>query len=307
MKIVVANDGTGDFESVQQAINSVKPDTYAEIFIKNGYYFEKVVLDKPNITLTGEDAENTVIVYNDSAYRKDEKGEPLGTMRTATFEITRNAENTVLKELTIQNSAGYGKIVGQAVALASGGDKTTVINCRLIARQDTLMLPPCFKEAAKNPDLYIRQYFENCYIEGDVDFIFGGAAAMFKNCELFCTRRPTGYNCFITAASTPENADFGMVFTDCTVGGNAEPHTVYLGRPWTPGAKTVFINTKASDVLNPAVWSKWGKKAQHPAACYAQNSFTDKTQVADWTYILDDKDISVYTIENIFKGWQPKI
>ena len=305
MQITVAKDDSGNFETVQEAINSVPAGESAEIFIKDGYYFEKVILDKPNISIFGESSDNTVIVYNDCAYRRDENGELLGTFKTATFERTPNAKNTVLHGPTIQNSAGYGKVVGQAVALNSSGDMTSVKNCRLIARQDTLMLPPCYIEAQEDPDIYIRQYFENCYIEGDVDFIFGGAAAVFKNCILFCKHRPVGYNCYITAASTPANAEFGLVFFDCTVDGDADEHTVFLGRPWLPSAKTVFINTKATNVLNPEIWSKWGKTILHNAACYAQNSFTDSTAVADWTDILSEKDTEKYTLDNIFKDWRP--
>ncbi|MBQ9604610.1 MAG: pectin methylesterase, partial [Firmicutes bacterium] len=212
MRITVAKDETGDFKTVREAIASVNADSGAEIFIKNGYYFEKVIIDKPNITIIGEDIEKTVIIYNDSALRLNDKGEPLGTYGTATLEATANAVNTRIENLTIENSAGYGKIVGQAVALSAGGDRSVFKKLRLIGRQDTLMLPPCFREAQEKPDLYVRQYFEDCYIEGDVDFIFGGAAAVFKNCDIFCKHRPIGYNCFITAACTPENLPYGFVF-----------------------------------------------------------------------------------------------
>lgn len=301
MRITVAKDNTGDFASLQQAIDNAEAGS--EIFVRSGYYFEKIVLDKPDITITGENRETCVIIYNDCALRKDENGEELGTYKTATLEVTKKAENTLIRSLTIENSAGYGKIVGQAVALNIGADKTTVKDCRLIARQDTLMFWPCYKEAMDDPDIYMRSYFENCYIEGDVDFIFGGAAALFDHCSIYCKHRPAGYNCFITAACTPANAEYGFVFKDCDIDGDAEKGTAYLGRPWLPSAKTVFINTKAGDVLSPQVWSKWGKNAQHNAACYAQNSFTDKTAVADWTDIIDDKETEKYTAKNIFKDW----
>ena len=302
MKIIAAKDNTGDFDTVQAAIDSVKEGESAEIFVKNGFYFEKVVIDKPNITITGESAENTVIVYNDCALRKNDKGEYLGTFATSTVEVTQNAPNTIIQNVTIENSAGYGKIVGQAVALNAGGDRSVFRKCRLIARQDTLMMIPCFIEAQENPDMYIRQYFEDCYIEGDVDFIFGGATAVFRNCDIFCKHRPIGYNCYVTAACTPENIDYGFVFFNCRIDGEAEKGTAYLGRPWLPSARTVFIDTEATDVLSPDVWSKWGKDRQHNAACYAQNSF--KT-AADWTDILSDEDIKEYTVENIFKDWRP--
>lgn len=305
MRLIVGKDKTDDFDSVQAAIDSINTAEGAEIFIKNGYYFEKVILDKPNVRLIGEDKEKTVIIYNDCALRKDDSGEFLGTFKTATFEITKKAENTHIQNLTIENSAGYGKIVGQAVALNSSGDKSVFKDCRFIARQDTVMLPPCYIEAQEDPDIYIRQYFENCYIEGDVDFIFGGSTAVFKNCDIFCTHRPVGFNCFITAASTPANAEYGLVFMGCRIDGAAEKGTVYLGRPWLPSARTVFIDTEATDVLSPQIWSKWGKNARHDAACYAQNSFTDKAKVADWTDIMTVDDVKNYTLDKIFKGWTP--
>lgn len=307
MKITVAKDKSGDFESIRAAVNSIETDDGAEIFIKNGFYFEKIVLDKPNVTFIGEDMEKTVIVYNDCALRLDEKGEPLGTFVTATFDVTEKAVNTRIENLTIQNSAGYGKIVGQAVALSAGGDKSVFKRLRLLARQDTLMLPPVIFEAMEKPDYYVRQYFEDCYIEGDVDFIFGGAAAVFKNCDIFCKYRPVGYNCFITAACTPENVPYGLVFFDCRIDGECERNTAYLGRPWLPSARTVFINTTAAEgVLNPEIWSRWGKTRLHDAACYAQNSFTDKEKVAAWTDIYNDEQVKEFTLEKIFNGWIPQ-
>ena len=301
-KITVGKDNTGDFDTIRAAVDSV--DGKAEIFIKNGFYFEKVIIDKPDVVLTGEDRENTVIVYNDCALRKKENGEFMDTFETASVEVRQNAVNTRIENLTIQNSAGYGKIVGQAVALNVMADKTVVKNCRLIARQDTLMLWPCFKEALADPDIYVRSYFENCYIEGDVDFIFGGACAVFKNCDIFCKHRPVGYNCYVTAACTPANLKHGLVFFDCSIDGDADSGTVYLGRPWTEGAKTVFINTKASDVLSKDIWSKWGKTIQHDPSLYAQNSFDAGFDVPAWSKLLSDAETKEYTPENILGDWE---
>ena len=222
-RIIVAKDNSGDFDTLRAALDNISCESEkAEIYVKNGFYFEKVIIDRPNITIKGEDKNETVIIYNDCALRKDSSGEYLGTFATASVEVRPNAVNTVFDNLTIHNNAGYGKIVGQAVALNIMADKTIVKNCRLIARQDTLMLWPCFKEALDDPDIYVRSYFENCYIEGDVDFIFGGAVSIFKNCDIFCTHRPKGYSCYVTAACTPANLKHGVVFFDCRIGGDAE-------------------------------------------------------------------------------------
>ena len=305
-KIIVAKDETGDFDTLCAALESVSGETESvEIFVKKGAYFEKVIIDRPNVTIKGEDKDETVIVYNDCALRKDEKGEYLGTFATASLEVRPTAVNTVLDNLTVQNSAGYGKVVGQAVALNIMADKAVVKNCRLIARQDTLMLWPCFQEALADPDIYLRSYFENCYIEGDVDFIFGGAVSVFKNCDIFCTHRPEGYSCYVTAACTPANLKHGFVFFDCNISGDAEKGSVYLGRPWTEGAKTVFIDTKATDVLCPELWSKWGKTRQHDPSFYAQNSFKDFFDAPEWTEVLSDEQTKEYTLENIFGDWTP--
>ncbi len=305
-KIIVAKDGAGDFDTLCGALDSIADSTdNAEIFLKNGFYFEKVVIDRPNVTIKGEDKNETVIVYNDCALRKNEKGEYLGTFATATLEIGKNAVNTVLDNITVQNSAGYGKVVGQAVALNAAADRTVVKNCRLIARQDTLMLWPGFREALEDPGIYTRCYFENCYIEGDVDFIFGGATAVFKNCDIYCKHRPTGYDCFITAACTPADIKYGFVFFDCRIDGDAEKGTAYLGRPWTEGARTVFINTAATDVLNRSLWSKWNKNRLHDAAFYAQNSFDAGFDIPEWTRLLTNDEVKDFTLENIFKDWIP--
>ena len=106
----------------------------------------------------------------------------------------------------------------------------------------------------------LRHYFENCYVKGDVDFIFGSATAVFNKCEIYSNDRKEEVNGYITAASTPEGVKFGYVFIDCKLTSDAEPKSVYLGRPWRDFARTVFINTWMGDHIKDEGWHNWNKE-----------------------------------------------
>lgn len=145
--------------------------------------------------------------------------------------------------------------VGQAVALWIAGDKARFLNCRMLGFQDTLYT---YGKGS-------RQYFYKCFISGTVDFIFGSATAIFKECEIFC--KMPGY---ITAASTPDTTKYGYVFMNCKLGGSAPDGTVYLGRPWRPAAKTVFLNCELSSVIKAEGWHNWSKESNEKTAFYAE-------------------------------------
>src|ERR1044072_1384476 len=141
--------------------------------------------------------------------------------------------------LTIQNTAGR---VGQAVALHVEGDRATIKNCRLLGNQDTLYL------ATESS----RQYYQDCYIEGTTDFIFGEATVVFQNCTI-----KSLINSYITAAATRPNQQFGFVFFNCKLIADTSATKVYLGRPWRPFAKTVFINCELGSHIVPEGWNPW--------------------------------------------------
>ena len=202
--LIVSQDNTGEYSSVREAYDSIKYGEEATIFVKKGAYFEKLVFEKPNITLKGEGRDNTVIRYNDCAKRAGSDPAIESTFSTATLHITPEGENFCMEDICIENCAGYGKIVGQAVALYLDADKSIVKNCSLKGFQDTLFNGPCPFDDGEVHNVVRRQYFKACYIEGDVDFIFGGGVVVFSGCEIFSKQRPDGYNGYVTAACTEE-------------------------------------------------------------------------------------------------------
>lgn len=292
--IVVAQDGSGDYKTVQEAINAV-PDfrkLSTVIFIKNGTYKEKLNLSgsKKMIKLVGESVEKTILTFDDFASRKNSFGEEMGTSGSASFYVYGDGFSA--EHITFANTAGP---VGQAVALWLAGDKLSFINCRMLGFQDTLYT---FGPGS-------RQYFKNCYIEGTVDFIFGASTAIFDGCTVFC-KKGEG---FITASSAPDSTKFGYVFLNCKIEGDAAEESYYLGRPWRPYAKSVFIHCILGRMIKPEGWDHWGNESNQKTAYYAeyQNSGPGASTLkrAEWSHQLTHEEVEQYTLNNIFRGWNP--
>ncbi|KQC01257.1 pectinesterase family protein [Pedobacter sp. Hv1] len=291
---VVAADGSGNFKTVQEAINAV-PDfrkTTTTILIKNGIYKEKLNLSasKQMVKIIGESVEKTILTFDDWAQRKNAFGEEKGTSGSASFYIYGSqfsAEN-----ITFQNTAGP---IGQAVALFVAGDKAKFTNCRMLGFQDTLYT---YGYAS-------RQYYYKCYIEGTVDFIFGSSTAVFEECEIFCKK--AGY---ITASSSPDTSKYGYVFIKSKITGDAPEGSYYLGRPWRPYAKAVFIQCDLGKMIKAEGWDNWGKTTNEKTAFYAEYQNTGpganlKGRVA-WSHQLNETTIQEYSLLKILNGWNPK-
>ncbi|WP_372648126.1 pectinesterase family protein [Draconibacterium sp.] len=292
---VVAKDGSGDFETVQEAIDAV-PDfrkNRTTIFIKKGIYKEKLVLpaSKTLVTFIGENLENTVLTYDDYASKKNRFGEEIGTTGSTSFYIF--GEGFIAQNITFENSAGP---VGQAVAVRIESDKVAFFNCRFLGYQDTLY------PHGRNS----RQYYKNCYIEGTVDFIFGWSTAVFEDCTIFC--KTAGY---ITAPSTEESTKYGFVFLNCDITGNAPENSFYLGRPWRPYGKSVFIGCKLGNHIKPEGWHNWRDPEKEKTAYFAEynnngQGAETKNRVA-WSHQLSDAEAEEYSVENIFGNWAEEL
>jgi pectinesterase len=253
--LTVAQDGTGDFKTVQEAIMAV-PDfrnSPTVISIKAGIYKEKIILpsSKTHVWLIGEDAATTVLTYDDYASSLNRFGEPMGTSASSSFYIFGN--DFYAYNLTFENSAGP---VGQAVAVRVSSDRVIFEKCRFLGHQDTLY-------AAGEGS---RQYYKDCYIEGTTDFIFGAAAAIFENCQIHSKMGGK----YITAASTPEKQVHGFVFFQCKLTGDSPSGTVFLGRPWRPFAQTVFIQSELGAHVAPQGWHNWNKGEAEKTVHYAE-------------------------------------
>ncbi len=247
--IVVAADGSGEFTTVQEAVNSIRAymsdTTY--MFIKNGIYREKVVIPSwvTNLKMTGESAENTVITWNDHAKIRN-----MGTFRT--YTIWMQGVGFTAENITFENNAEQ---LGQAVAVHVDGDRAIFRNCRLLGNQDTLL----------TANQESRQYYENCYIEGTTDFIFGPATAWFERCHIHSKK-----NSYITAASTVEGHEYGYVFNRCRLTAADTITKVYLGRPWRPFAATLFMRCELGSHILPAGWHNWDNPQNERTARYAE-------------------------------------
>lgn len=283
--LIVAKDGSGDYTTIQAAIDATKafPPERKSIYIKKGTYHEKVKVHAWNnlLSIIGEDAESTIITYDD--YFKKINRDRNSTFMTWTLLVQGN--DCIMKNLTIQNTAGA---VGQALALSVEADRCSFENIRILGHQDALYA------AGQN----CRQYYKNCYIEGTTDFIFGAATALFEDCTI-----NSKSNSYITAASTPKGAKFGYVFLNCKITAEEGIEKVSLGRPWRDYAKVVFINCELGAHIKPQGWNNWNKTNRDQTAFYAEyNNYgpgANTENRLDWTHQLKRRAAKKYTKNNI--------
>lgn len=291
------------------------PDEPVCIRLAPGVYREKLVFDIPGLLLEGEDPARTVLCYGDYAKKQMPDGSSYGTFRTASVRI--DADDFTAKNITFENTAGSGPEIGQALALYAEGDRLIFDNCRLLGGQDTLFTAPLpLKEIQpggfKGPKEFAprrpgRHYYRRCFLCGDVDFIFGGAAAYFEKCEIFSKNRGQEINGFVTAASTPEGQTYGYVFDRCRFTGDCQPESVYLGRPWRDHAKTVILNSYLGAHIRREGWHDWDKPAAHETAFYAEfgnyGEGADPAARAEWSHQLTAEEAKEYTRENVLGEW----
>ena len=303
----------GPFQTIQEAIDSVPSGRSGPVTIRvpAGFFHERISITKPDIILEGAGADKTVISGNLGAFEILEDGLKRGTFRTQTVFV--HADNVTIRNLTIENTAGPGRIAGQAIALYADGDRLTFKNLRLLGNQDTLFTGPLpEKEMEKGgfrgplefaPRIPGRHHYVNCYIEGNIDFIFGGAMAFFDNCEIFCRDPEPGSRenrtvSYITAASTPEGQKYGYVFRYCRLTSDAPPGSCYLGRPWREHARTVFLCCEMGAHISPEGWHDWGKKSARDTVCYAEYNSSGpgapENRRVPWSRILTEEEASVF-------------
>ena len=289
--IVVSRDGTGNFRTLQEAIESARAfmDYTVTIYVKNGVYKEKVIVPSwvENIDIIGEDRDKTIITYDDHANINK-----MGTFRTYTVKV--EGSDITFKNLTIENNAAQ---LGQAVALHTEGDRLKFINCRILGNQDTIYT------GAK----FTRLYFKDCYIDGTTDFIFGPSTALFENCMIHSKR-----NSYVTAASTPKEAKYGYIFKHCKLTAEPGVDKVYLGRPWRPYAYTLFIECELGKHIVLAGWHNWGKQSNEETARYMEYKNTGEganpSERVAWSKQLTKKEAEAVTVDAIFgtqSNWNP--
>lgn len=309
-------------DSIAAALGSLssRPAGPVRIHLASGTYHEKLVIQRPHLSFIGESAKDTIIAYDDYAKFIMPDGSKRGTFRS--YTVLLDTHDVTMENLTIANLAAPRKKAGQAVALYADGDRLVFKNCRFTGNQDTLFtgpLPPAPKEPGGftgpkefAPRINGRQLYDNCYICGNVDFIFGSATAYFRSCHIEAVAEGTfgskegeppvcGY---ITAASTPKGQAYGYVFDHCNItGSGCPPESVYLGRPWRNYAKTVFLNCTMDSCIHPAGFHDWKKPEAHETVYYAEYNSLGEGGVcrnrAPFTHILTDSEAEYYAIDKV--------
>lgn len=296
------------------------------IHIGAGVYREKLVVSRPNVTFLGENRDSTILVFGQGALDLMEDGTKRGTFRTASVRI--DAFDFTAKHITFQNDAGYGHTVGQALALYVDADRCYFEDCAMIGSQDTLFTAPLPMHEAKpggftgpgefTPRVMGRHLYRRCFLQGDVDFLFGSAIAYFESCEIYSKKPedrkpPRDPNAeivygYITAASTHQGTPFGYVLKDCRLTSDCPPATVYLGRPWREYAKTVFLNCEMGAHIHPLGWKDWDKPHGHfyygEYHSYGPGAAPEKR--VDFSCQLTEEEAAEYTLENVLNGWIPE-
>lgn len=325
--MIVDINGSGDFTSIQSALDSIPENntTPITIFIKNGIYEEKLYTSVPYISLIGENPSETIVTYSDYAKKELPDGSTYNTFNS--YSAYFGGHDFYAENITFANASGCGSEVGQAIAVYADADKMMFKNCRFIGHQDTLFTGPLptnplpkglnllkpvlgFGREYTTP---IRQYYQQCFIQGDVDFIFGSATAVFSECELFCNYRPGNeFSAYVAAPSTIPKSEFGYVFLDCYITGAADDDSVVLGRPWREHAKVSYIRCELDALIKKCGWNDWSSEERRNTATFEEfGNFGVGASNADrlsWVTASEETPESFvkYTLENIFKDWTPQ-
>lgn len=291
--LVVAKDGSGDFFTVQEAINAVpdyRKNARTTILIKEDSYKEKVIIpaSKNAVSLIGQG--EVKITYDDYASKPNIFGENKGTSGSSSCYIY--APDFYAENITFENTSGP---VGQAVACFVSADRAYFKKCRFLGFQDTLYT---YGKGC-------RQYYDECYIEGTVDFIFGWSTAVFNRCHIHSIG-----NGYITAPSTDKGQKYGYVFYNCEITANSDVDKVYLSRPWRPYAQAVFIQCNMGKHILPEGWDNWRNKNNEKTVFYAE--YKSKGEGANpgkrVAYSKQLKNTEGYSIEEVLSGndgWNP--
>lgn len=274
--IVVAQDGTGDFTTVEEAFNAVPRSATKQtvIYVKNGIYNEQITSRSTNFTLIGQNVDSTIITSNPTHGRTG--------FGSATLKL--GSKDIIFLNITIENSYGVGN---QAEAVAAG-DAQQYAHCRFIGFQDT------YYSGSK------RQYLKDCLIIGAVDYIFGGSATIFESCQIHNLRDRS----WITAASTPNNQRFGYVFQNCWITGKYGVKDVYFGRPWQAYPKVLFRECYLADIMHPLGWhNTWYTNPLSNVQFYEYKNYgpgSDISQRIDYSRQITDEEATSYVMDTIF-------
>ena len=282
---VVAKDGSGDFFTVGEAIAAIPDYCGAEtrIVVCEGLYREKIAIPatKRNVVLEGRGA--ATISWGSYASEIGATGHSTGTSGSSTVYF--GGDHWQVRNLAFENTAGR---VGQAVAVQCLGTDLHFCGCRFLGNQDTLYLHGRGNCDGRKIDENSVCTFEECYVEGTTDFIFGAAAALFVRCEI-----RSKADSYITAASTCLGQTAGFVFLDCRLTADEGVEACYLGRPWRDHAQTCFLFCELGSHIRPEGWHDWNKPRAHKTARYGEFGCTGPGSATDarvkWSHCLSSR------------------
>ncbi|KAF5178562.1 Pectinesterase/pectinesterase inhibitor [Thalictrum thalictroides] len=300
--LVVAKDGSGNFTTITDAVNAAPNSTKRfVIHIKAGGYFEnvEVVKKKQMIMFVGDGLGKTVIKASRNAV------DGWTTYQSATLAVV--GDGFIARDLTVENAAGPYK--HQAVALRSTADQSAFYRCSFVGYQDTLYVHT------------YRQFYKDCDIYGTIDFIFGNAAAVLQNCNLYARRpNPNQQNIFTAQGREDCNQNTGISIISCKVAAAADLLPVksqfktYLGRPWKNCSRTVFINSQLDDLVDPKGWLEWNGTFALDTLYYGEymnrgpgSNTSNRVTWPGYRVINSSAEASQFTVANFLQGdqWLP--
>ena len=299
-------NGIKTYKTITSAVESIskKNTERVVIYIKNGTYKEKLTIESPYISLIGEDSENTILTYDVANGTTKPGGGTYGTSGSASVTVKSKAVGFTAENLTIENAfKETGADNEQAVALNNQADQSIFVNCRFIGNQDTLLADASSSSPA-------RQYYYKCYIEGDVDFIFGRAQAVFNDCDIASLNRNSkSNNGYITAADTWDSDSYGYLIMNSRLIGldNIAANTVSLGRPWRPSSQTrtmtpavTYVNCYMGDHITSKGWEDMGESLASTSRFYEYGSYGPGAKLSETRNVLSNNQATNYTMSRVF-------
>lgn len=313
MQMFILNIGKNDnchYRTIQDGLNAVPYDEPACLVLEPGVYEEKVFLEKRYVILQGAGQDKTVIRWHDGGKLPHADGRNTGTFRS--YTLFAGGGRVELADLTVENAAGSGETAGQALALYADAAQLVAQRVTLRGRQDTLFLAPLpaneriaggfYGPRAFTPRRLTCAGFDQCTIYGDVDFIFGGGDAVFRDCRIVSLDKGQPVNGYVTAPSG-EGDGLGLVFDRCRFEGEGcATGTVFLGRPWRAAGRTTILNCQLGDHLHPALWDDWDNPQAHQERGFAVDDPAGFF-VPNWTQVLTAEQANILT-ERAQRHWE---
>ncbi|XP_077245102.1 plant invertase/pectin methylesterase inhibitor superfamily [Tasmannia lanceolata] len=303
---VVAKDGSGNYKTINEAVAALAQRRHRRpprvvVYVKSGVYAENVGIGggMKNVMFVGDGIDRTVITGNRSVR------DGFTTLRSATFGVS--GDGFWARDMTFENTAGPAK--HQAVALRVGSDLSAFYRCSFRGYQDTLLVQS------------LRQFYRDCHIYGTIDFIFGNAAAVFQNCDIY-VRRPMDHQSNMITAQGRDgpHENTGISIHGCRVAPSPEFQAVknsfktYLGRPWKQYSRTVFMRTDLDGLINPEGWTEWTGSFALSTLYYGEfmNSgagalTSNRVKWPGFHVFNNPRDVNPFTVSRFIQGesWIP--